>query len=212
MPASTSACSRWRCSSSTSISARVPAASPSALRAAAQNASCVDGERAGRRGPGPARWRRAARRACAAGSPGSGPGRGPSRPCRSRADAAATTVVLSKTVTVEADSLTRSRWPMNRAGTEYWLQRTITCAYRSTRGVNVSAVSNGSAGSGRSNSRSKAQSCPTLMVRLPMRRRSSASSQSRSSALSSSIESTTGIGTQWLRRNRPPSPSTPPFS
>jgi hypothetical protein len=26
------------------------------------------------------------------------------------------------------------------------------------------------------------------------------------------IESTTGIGTQWLRRNRPPSRPTPPFS
>ena len=25
----------------------------------------------------------------------------------------------------EADSFTRSRWPMNRAGTQYWLQRTI---------------------------------------------------------------------------------------
>jgi len=67
---------------------------------------------------------------------------------------------------------------MNRAGTLYWLQRTITCAYRSTRGVTVNAVSNGSAGSARSNSRSKAQSCPTLMVRLLMRRASSASSQS----------------------------------
>jgi len=67
---------------------------------------------------------------------------------------------------------------MNRAGTLYWLQRTITCAYRSTRGVNVNAVSNGSAGSGRSRVRSQAQSCPTLLVRLPMRRASSASSQS----------------------------------
>ncbi len=53
---------------------------------------------------------------------------------------------------------------------------------------------------------------PTLLARLPIRRASSASSAASSSALSSSIESTTGIGTQWLRRNRPPSPSTPPFS
>ena len=29
----------------------------------------------------------------------------------------ATTVLRSNTVTVDADSLTRSRWPMNRAGT-----------------------------------------------------------------------------------------------
>src|SRR5829696_3037328 len=40
MPASTSARSRWRCNSSTSTSARVPAASPWALRAAVQNVSC----------------------------------------------------------------------------------------------------------------------------------------------------------------------------
>ena len=59
---------------------------------------------------------------------------------------------------------------------------------------------------------SKAQSAPTLLVRLPMRHASSASSQASSSSLSSSIESTPGIGTQWLRRNRPPSPSTPPLT
>jgi hypothetical protein len=35
---------------------------------------------------------------------------------------------------------------MNRAGTEYWLQRIITWANLSIRGVRVSAVSNGSAG------------------------------------------------------------------
>jgi hypothetical protein len=59
---------------------------------------------------------------------------------------------------------------------------------------------------------SKAQSAPTLLVRLPMRHASSASSQASSSSLSSSIESTPGIGTQWLRRNRPPSPFTPPLT
>lgn len=124
----------------------------------------------------------------------------------------ATTTSRLNTVTVDAGSLTRTRWPMNRAGTLYWQQRTITCAYLSTRGVRVSAVSNGSPGSGRSSPRSNAQLCPTVIVRLPIRRRSSASSAASSSALSSSMESTTGIGTQWLRRNRPPSPSTPPFS
>src|SRR6476660_9447512 len=88
----------------------------------------------------------------------------------------------------------------------------MICAYRSTRGAIVSAVSNGSAGSGRSSVFSNAQSWPTLVTRLLMRRASSASSAASNSALSSSIESTTGMGTQWLRRNRPPSPSTPPFS
>ena len=39
---------------------------------------------------------------------------------------------------------------------------------------------------------SKAQSAPTLLVRLPMRHASSASSQASSSSLSSSIESATG--------------------
>jgi hypothetical protein len=69
-------------------------------------------------------------------------------------------------VTAEADSLTRTRWPMNRAGTEYWQHRTVICEYRSTRGVSVSVVSNGSAGSGRSSARSNAQSVPTLLARL----------------------------------------------
>ena len=120
---------------------------------------------------------------------------------------------LSKTVTVEADSFTRSRWPMNRAGTLYWLQRTITCAYRSTRGVRVSAVSNGSSGSGRSSVFSNAQSAPTLFARLPIRRAVVGVVPALEQLVEfSSIESTTGIGTQWVRRNRPPSPSTPPFS
>lgn len=37
---------------------------------------------------------------------------------------------------------------MNLEGTEYRLERTVTCAKRSTRGVSQSPVSNGSTGSG----------------------------------------------------------------
>jgi hypothetical protein len=55
IPATTAAAGRWRCSRSTSISARVPAASPRAARAAAQNASW-----AGVNTPAARAWARAA--------------------------------------------------------------------------------------------------------------------------------------------------------
>ena len=118
----------------------------------------------------------------------------------------------SNTTSSEADNRTVTRRPISRAGTEYWLQRTMIWAYRSTRGVRVSQVGNGSAGSGASSGRSAAKSVPTVVSRFPIRRWSSLASAAARSSLSSAMESTTGIGTQWVRRNRPPSPSTPPFS
>jgi len=53
---------------------------------------------------------------------------------------------------------------------------------------------------------------PTVATRLAMRRWSSAASWAARRAFSSAIEATLGTGTRWVRRNRPPSPSTPPFS
>jgi hypothetical protein len=73
-------------------------------------------------------------------------------------------------------------------------------AYRSTRGVNVNDVVNGSAGNGRSTVFSNAKSCPTVLVRLSMRRCSCFASAAAKRRFSSSIESTTGIGTQCQRR------------
>src|SRR4051795_1950296 len=42
--------------------------------------------------------------------------------------------------------------------------------------------------------------------------KASAASAAASRAFSSANVATSGTGTRWVRRNRPPSPSTPPFS
>ena len=69
----------------------------------------------------------------------------------------------SKTSSWEARSRTRTWCPISRAGTEYWHCRTVTRAYRSTRGVSVSPVSNASAGQRRAAAAARAaKSCPTV--------------------------------------------------
>lgn len=64
----------------------------------------------------------------------------------------------------------------------------------------------------RSDAQPLAKHSPTDRALAPMRRCSSASSHFSIIALSSPIESTSGSGTMWLRRNQPIWPSTPPFS
>src|SRR3954469_11138200 len=83
-----------------------------------------------------------------------------------------------------------------RAGTEYLFIRTVTWAYRSTRGVNQRPVSNGSVGRGARSGCSVAKCSPTVRARDPIRRASSASSQASTIALSSSRESTSGVLTE----------------
>ena len=76
----------------------------------------------------------------------------------------------------------------------------------------VSPTSKGSAGSGRRWGCSRAKCSATVIRRASMRRMSSRRSPSATSSFSSAREETLGMGTMWRRRNRPISPSTPPFS
>src|SRR5919108_3656637 len=80
------------------------------------------------------------------------------------------------------------------------------------RAARMRAASNGSAGRGNRWGCSAAKSSPTVLVRWPIRRASSAASAACKCWLSSPIVATTGMGTRCRRRKRPPSPSTPPFS
>jgi hypothetical protein len=76
----------------------------------------------------------------------------------------------------------------------------------------VIAVANGSGGNGSSRPRSAAKSSPTVAARPATWRASSAASASASRAFSSASDATFGTGTNQRRRNRPISPSIPPFS
>jgi hypothetical protein len=82
----------------------------------------------------------------------------------------------------------------------------------STRHDSAAVMSNGASGSGRSSGSSRAAACPTVSVRAAIRRASSAASAVAISAFSSARLATFGTGVRWRRRNRPTSPSTPPFS
>ena len=73
-------------------------------------------------------------------------------------------------------------------------------------------MANGSGGSGSSSPRSAAKSCPMLAARPAICRASSAASASASRAFSSASDAARGTGTNQRRRNRPISPSIPPFS
>ena len=124
----------------------------------------------------------------------------------------ATSWCPSKTTTTDARNETRTFRPIRWAGTEYFAIRTVIRLDLSTRGCSVRPGSNRSYGSGDSSACSTAKSWPTVRIRDAIRRLSSAASQARILALSSARESTTGMGVKCVRRNRPTSPSTPPFS
>ena len=72
--------------------------------------------------------------------------------------------------------------------------------------------SNASGGSPRSSGASASNAAPTVTGRPVITRSSSATSPAAIRSLSSAREATLGTGTRWRRRNRPISPSTPPFS
>ena len=57
-----------------------------------------------------------------------------------------------------------------------------------------------------------ANAAPIVTGRPVMTRPSSVASAAAINSFSSSRQATSGIGTRWRRRNRPISPSTPPFS
>jgi hypothetical protein len=74
------------------------------------------------------------------------------------------------------------------------------------------AASNGTAGSGRSTPSSRSSASPTVSRRPAIVRGRSLIDAAASRSLSSAGERSAGTGTRWLRRKRPTSPSTPPFS
>lgn len=102
--------------------------------------------------------------------------------------------------------------PIRRAGTEYLFIRTVISADLSTRGWSTRPGSKTSPGRGASSGCSLAQSCPTVVTQVPMRRVLSFSSQRAIISLSSARVPTFGTGVSQVRRNLPTSPSTPPFS
>lgn len=102
--------------------------------------------------------------------------------------------------------------PASPTGTEYLFWRTVTSALASTRTEEGSVVSNGSSGSARNSGRSLASASPTVSERPVIVRSRSATQPARTSWFSAARSETSGTGTRWRRRNRPTSPSTPPFS
>ena len=118
----------------------------------------------------------------------------------------------SNTSSSLAVSRTRTRVPISRAGTEYRHLPAGTRPYRSARGHSTVPVSNGPEGSASSRGASAAKSSPTLAARYSICRPSPAASASASRAFSSASDPARGTGTIQRRRNRPISPSTPPFS
>ena len=64
------------------------------------------------------------------------------------------------------DSITRTREPISRAGTEYRHLPTLIRAYRGTRGQATAAMANGSGGSGSNRPRSASKSSPTNFGRI----------------------------------------------
>ena len=129
------------------------------------------------RGPGPKRWRREARPACAARSSGSGPGPGP--------------LAFARHPSVQR----HDRGPVIDGDCRVGQLYTDPVADEPGRN-RVLAAPHRSAGSGGSSGRSKAPSWPSLIARLRMRRRSSASSHYSNKALSSSTDATAGACTQ----------------
>ena len=90
--------------------------------------------------------------------------------------------------------------------------RTQTLALASTRHDKRAATSKTSWGSGRSSGSSLAAAAPTVSARALILRASSRTSAAARATLSAASDPTCGTGVRWRRRNRPISPSTPPFS
>ena len=210
----TSAAGRWRCSSSTSTSARVPAASPSrALRASAQNASWV-----GVNVPAARAWASAV-------APGSAPG----LRCQhlqvvvqDQRLAAAGDRPARWAATWRRPSKIAHLWrrragpgpvrPISRAGTEYMALP--------DRDPGVPVDPRGQRQPGRERlGRQRPQRRPLQLpvvadglgpVADPAVLVLGVGGGEQLVELGDRVD--LGIGTQWVRRNRPPSPSTPPFS